>query len=140
MGKEKGFFDEQFTKKIESKYSTKVATPIYEPKQERPPRLSELCDKRDARKLIAHIKASNISEKEKEFLIAGASRHFAFNYDKIAEYYCHASKEVQALMEDSALVIIDFEKAIEKGYVNLSNEIANGYLKDYGNDGKETND
>ena len=35
-------------------------------------------------------------------------------------------------MEDSALVIIDFNKAIENGYVKLSKEIEQSYLADYG--------
>ena len=39
---------------------------------------------------------------------------------------------MQQLMERSALVIIDFEKAIELGYVNLCKEISNQYLQEYG--------
>jgi hypothetical protein len=39
---------------------------------------------------------------------------------------------MQSLMEDSALVIIDFKKAIEKGYVELSNSITEIYLSDNG--------
>ena len=38
---------------------------------------------------------------------------------------------MQELMEDSALVIIDFNKAIELGYVKLSEEIASQYLDEY---------
>ena len=49
-----------------------------------------------------------------------ATRHYVFNYKYIAEYYAQAPKEVQELMEDSALVIIDYEDAIAKGYVELS--------------------
>ena len=51
-----------------------------------------------------------------------------------ADYYAHASKEMQELMEDSALVIIDFGKAIEKGYIRLSDEIRNEYTREYGNE------
>jgi hypothetical protein len=39
---------------------------------------------------------------------------------------------MQSLMEESALVIIDFEKAIQFGYVKLCNDIKNQYLQDYG--------
>ena len=35
-------------------------------------------------------------------------------------------------MEDSALVIIDFNKAIENGYVKLSKEVQELYLEEYG--------
>ena len=39
---------------------------------------------------------------------------------------------MQELMENSALVIIDFDKAIELGYVKLSKEISEQYIEDYG--------
>ena len=48
-----------------------------------------------------------------------ATRHLQFNYSLIAEYYAHQDKEMQELMEDSALVIIDFDDAIKKGYTLL---------------------
>jgi hypothetical protein len=61
-------------------------------------------------------------------------RHNVFNYEKIADYYSHASPEMQALMERSALVIIDFEKAIELGYVRLCDEIRQQYMEEYENE------
>ena len=60
-----------------------------------------------------------------------AYRHTKFNYKNIAEYYAQSSKEMQELMEDSALVIIDFNKAIENGYVKLSEEISNQYKTEH---------
>jgi hypothetical protein len=48
-----------------------------------------------------------------------------FNYEKIAEFYCHADKQTQELMENSALIIIDFEKALQMGYAKLREEIVN---------------
>jgi hypothetical protein len=41
---------------------------------------------------------------------------------------------MQEHMENSALVIIDFEKAIELGYVRLSEEISAQYIEEYGNE------
>lgn len=64
-----------------------------------------------------------------------ASRHVVFRYDRIAEYYCHAPKEVQELMEESALVIIDFDDAIEGGYVRARMEMEAEFEKEYGNEG-----
>lgn len=55
-----------------------------------------------------------------------------FNYELIADYYAHSNKEVQALMEALALVIIDFDKAIELGFVQLSDDIRTQYLEFYG--------
>ena len=66
---------------------------------------------------------------EKAFLIEAARRHSVFNYEKIADYYAHASVHVQHLMERSALVIIDFEKAIQLGYVRLCEKIQEEYLE-----------
>ena len=50
--------------------------------------------------------------------------HSVFNYRNIAEYYAHATPEMQRLMERSALVIIDVDNAIANGYAKLSAKIA----------------
>lgn len=115
---------------IGNKYSKTVKVPIYEPKN-RKPHILELLDKSKTNRLIAEIKDSNVTEEEKQFLIEAAKRHNVFNYSLVADYYAHASKEMQHLMEHSALVIIDFEKAIEYGYVKLSEEVTQQYLADY---------
>jgi len=61
------------------------------------------------------------------FLRMAAHRHVVFDYHAIAEFYCHAAPVVQRLMEASALVIIDFDDAIEHGYVSLSDALAGIY-------------
>ena len=70
-----------------------------------------------------NIRSSNLPEAEKQFLLLAATRHIVFNYSKIADYYAHSNKNMQELMEDSALVIIDLDDAIAKGYVRLSKNI-----------------
>ena len=55
---------------------------------------------------------------------------------EIAEFYAHSNNIIQNLMENSALVIIDFNKAIELGYVCLKKELSDSYLEDYSNDEK----
>ena len=112
------------------KYSTKIEAPIYEPKNKKP-HVVELYDKSKSQLLISNIQESSISDDEKAFLIDSAKRHIIFNYEMIADYYSHSSKEVQELMEQSALVIIDLEKAIGYGYVRLCNEIREQYLEEY---------
>jgi hypothetical protein len=52
-----------------------------------------------------------------------AERHTVFNFRQIAEYYCHADATLQDLMERSGMVIIDFEKAIEYGFVHLTERL-----------------
>jgi hypothetical protein len=66
------------------------------------------------------------------FLVDAARRHTVFNYEKIADYYANSSKDMQQFMERSGLVIIDFEKAIEYGYVKICEDIKNQYLEEYG--------
>lgn len=106
----------------ESKYSMEINIPHYEVKGEMPD-LSELVDKTKTNELLNNIKASNIPEEIKKFLRLGAYRHLKFNYSKIAEFYAQADKETQELMEQSALVIIDFDDALKNGYVQLSNKL-----------------
>lgn len=114
----------------ESKYTKNIGSPIYEPKNAKP-EIKDLLDRYKTHRLIKEIKSSNVSEEEKMFLIEAASRHSVFNYEKIADYYSHASKEMQSLMEASALVIIDFDKAIELGYIQLCDSIKRQYMEEY---------
>ncbi|HEY7866854.1 MAG TPA: ParB/Srx family N-terminal domain-containing protein [Psychromonas sp.] len=114
----------------ENPYTTKVDTPNYEPTGEKP-EVTDLYDDKKAFDLIEDIKNSNLSDKDKQFLMLAAGRHIVFNYEKIAEYYCHASKELQEFMEANALVVIDFDKAIENSYVKLSKAIDDQYFKEY---------
>jgi hypothetical protein len=125
------FGNEFSVKKDDQKYSSKIEAPIYEPKNEKP-HIMELCDKSKTQRLIKEINQSSLPDEEKNFLIDAAKRHNVFNYEKIADYYAHATAEMQHLMERSGLVIIDFEKAIQYGYVKLCDEIRNQYLTEYG--------
>ena len=105
-------------------YTMAVNVPQYEITGDCPS-LDELVDNSKESELIEEIEASNVSDEEKAFLIQAARRHNVFNYRNIAEYYAHASKEMQELMEKSALVIIDFENAIRDGFAELRNDILN---------------
>ena len=102
-----------------SHYTKKIQVPQYLP-SDVAPELFELVDKSKYTKLMANISVANIPEEDKEFLRLAATRHLAFNYAKIADYYAHADKPIQELMEQSALVIIDVDDAIANGYVKLS--------------------
>ena len=115
-------------------YSRKIEAPIYTPKGDKPP-ISDLFDTTKALALIQEIDAAELPDEERQFLKAAALRHTVFNYRNIANYYAHSSAAVQRLMENSALVIIDFNRAIELGYVKLTEEIAHQYLEDYGDAG-----
>lgn len=110
-------------------YTRKVESPKYEPKGEKPA-ASELYDETKTLKLIAAIEKSKLPEDEKKFLIAAAHRHTVFNFENIAEYYAHSEATTQEVMEDSALVIIDFNKAIEQGFVAFSEGIKEQFKND----------
>jgi hypothetical protein len=126
-GFDKNELDEIFADEVElidpdNPYTSKIKTPIYEP-QGKKPSIEELYDDSKAMELILAIRESKLNDKEKQFLMTAASRHIVFDYSKIANFYAHSSRECQELMENSALVIIDFNKAIENGFVRLTEEI-----------------
>jgi hypothetical protein len=106
----------------DNRYTKKIEVPQYAPSEERP-RLESLIDYDKYSKLLANINKSKVSEDEKQFLRYAAARHIVFRYSLIADYYAHASKEMQELMEQSALVILDIDDAIANGYVKLSKDI-----------------
>ncbi len=110
----------------EELYTRKVESPIYEPHGEKP-ETRELYDPEKYHSLIKEIKKSSLSEEMKNYLSFAASRHVKFNYKLAAEYYAHATKEEQELMENSALIIIDFDKAIEKGFVKMTQKFKEAY-------------
>lgn len=114
-------------------YTKKIEAPLYEPSWKKY-NIGELYDSTKTSELIRKIYDADISEQEKEFLIMSAYRHTVFDYWKIADYFANASKEIQWLMQDSALVIIDFDKAIEWGFVELSDNLKNLYAKEYPED------
>jgi len=115
---------------IENPYTKKVDVPIYEPSEDKPD-IYDLYDDERHQRLLEAISKADLSDEERQFLIMAAGRHVQFNFQKIAEFYSHSRKEVQELMEDSALVIIDFDKAIANGYLKLQEELSEIYLDEY---------
>jgi len=107
---------------LDIEYTQKIKAPNYEIKGEKP-NIEELCDTEKYDSLISEIDKSGLTEEQKKFLKISAARHIVFNYEKIAEYYAHQEKEAQEHMENSALVVIDFDKAIEKGFSSFSEEM-----------------
>lgn len=115
-------FDDDEGQEEKNPYTLKVGVPQYTPKGDEP-EIIELFDDSKTMELIEEIENSDISDEKKEFLKLAAYRHCAFNYKNIAEFYCHQDKEMQELMEKSALVIIDFDDAMRYGFVKLSKKL-----------------
>ena len=112
----------------EEVYTGKIKAPIYEVKNKKP-LISEIFDEKKTNNLIEKIEKSSLGDEDKDFLKKASMRHLVFNYSKIADYYAHSDKEMQGLMEKSALVIVDYKKAIENVFVQLS-EYLMGLQKD----------
>ena len=111
-------------------YSRKITAPIYEPKGECPP-VSALVDNAKTQELVAAINAADLPADVAAFLTQAAERHTVFNFARIADFYAHAEPALQRLMEASALVIIDFEQAIESGFVSLTKRLGDLVARDY---------
>ena len=117
-------------KSEQKKYTNVINIPQYEIKGICPNEL-ELVDQRKYYDLVRKIERSNVKEEQKQFLLLAATRHLAFNYSLIAEYYAHQDKEMQELMEQSALVIIDLDNAIKYGFANLMEQFNDIEEEDY---------
>ena len=106
----------------DEKYVKNVDIPHYEPSGE-PVSILDCYDLDKYEDLLERIVKAGadgkITREEAQFLESAACRHIVFNYKKIADYYASATPEMQRLMEDSALVIIDVNDAIAKGFARL---------------------
>jgi len=111
-------------------YTRKIEAPIYEPRGDQP-LLTEVFDRYKYDQLINEIDSIEMDDDIKTFLKLGATRHIVFNFEKIADYYANSPKEIQELMEKQAMVLIDFNKAIENGFVRMSKDITNIFIDDY---------
>ena len=129
--------DEQgeFNEDGEQLYTRTITAPTYEPKEETPPEINTLYDKTKTDELLEEIKqlASDgyLTKEVLEFLTLAAYRHITFDFSNIAEFYCHAPPEIQNVMENSALVLIDFDKAIKNGFVTLTKNFAKQLQNEY---------
>ena len=113
----------------ENPYTMTIEAPTYEPSDEKPP-VTSLVSLEKTSELIEKIKASSVSEDEKHFLLLAAERHTVFDFSKIANYYAHSNSDMQELMEDSALVIIDYDKALQDGFVQINREMVDQFEED----------
>lgn len=122
---------EETSKDRRDEYSQKVESPIYEPKMAAAPPVADLVDGDKADELLAEIEAAaDLPDEVASFLRFAAERHRVFKFDLIAEFYAHSEPGVQRLMENSALVIIDFDRALELGFVKLTDSIRDLFQDD----------
>lgn len=118
-----GFREDLVLNPDEERYTKKIVPPVYEPSSQKP-MLSELYQNLQETELLEKIKNTPMEQEEAEFLREAVHRLTRFDYKKIADYYANTENEgLKAIMEDLALVIIDYDKAIELGYIKLSNDL-----------------
>lgn len=110
------------TDPADNPYTAKVEAPIYTPKGEQPA-VGVLLDRSKTEELAEEILSAALPDEIEGFLLHAAQRHTVYNFRSIAEFYCHATPAVQQLMERSGLVIIDFDKAIQNGFVKLTEKL-----------------
>ena len=112
---------------MEEKYTTKFAIPPFEP-SDADYSLNDCVDVDNYVELLNHInrslKKGEISKSEATFLKLCASRWIKFHYGKTAQWYAtKASPAMKHLLEKSAMVLIDLDKAVEYGVVKGAGHI-----------------
>lgn len=103
-------------------YTPKIMSPIYTPKSASAPPFKEMVDRSKTDRLLAQIDSASLPEDVAAFLRFAAERHTVFHFANIAEFYSHADEATQRLMENSGLVIVDWDKAVESGFVKMTDE------------------
>jgi len=115
----------------ENKYSAVVEAPIYEPDENCTTTLPDCFDDSTYKKIIQQIDdLEDFSDDQIYFLKLAASRFIKFNYSKIADVYSKSDDKFKDMFERLALVIIDFDMAIEKSFLELTESIQQAYKND----------
>jgi ParB-like chromosome segregation protein Spo0J len=110
--------DEQ--QEIEDLFS--IELPFYTPSEDLP-NVNDLADVSKTQELNSQIDLLKIDEELKEILKIRASFFTDFNFQKIADYYAQQTDEVKELFEELGMVILAPKEALERGFINLKNEI-----------------
>lgn len=106
---------------LDDRYSQNIGTVDYQPSDVKrdPSELFYQTDRFDER-----IEAMDAPEEIKELCRIRAHWFCEFDFAKIADYYCNqATPEVQDMFESLALVLLDRDQMIEKGFAQLVEDI-----------------
>lgn len=99
-----------------------IELPFYEPSSDCPNE-SELVDMSRYNDLIDLIDKTDATTELKTVLKARAAFFCDFDFDKIADYYAHSSKDVKDVIKSLGLVVLAPKEAVESGFVELSEMI-----------------
>lgn len=113
------------------RYVKKIKIPIFQPKGINVS-LNECVDIDkflEYMEKIDTLKQENkIDENQYKFLKLSATRFIVFNFENIAEYFCNANADMQKIMQELALVLIDYEDALKASIIEAG-EFTNKILK-----------
>lgn len=115
---------------LDDPYTHNSDLPQYTPTGECPP-VDTLVDTTRTQQLEDAISAADLPDQVRLFLMAAAQRHTVIDFRAVAEFYAHQPPEVQRLMEAQALVIIDVDDAIARGYAVLRSELEQMFTVQY---------
>jgi hypothetical protein len=87
------------------------------------PNIQELADTTEVNELINKIEKLEIENDLKNILKIRASFFADFNFQKIADFYHHSNEEIKSIFEDLGMVILAPKKALEKGFIEISENI-----------------
>lgn len=101
-------------------YSKKIKLPIFDPKGISV-KLEECIDVSKFSEYMDEIelykKEGKIDDIQYNFLKLSATRFLKFNFENIAEYFCNANSDMQKIMQDLALVLIDYDGALKASII-----------------------
>ena len=113
------------------RYVKKIKIPIFQPKGINVS-LNECVDIDkflEYMEKIDTLKQENkIDENQYKFLKLSATRFIVFNFENIAEYFCNANADMQKIMQELALVLIDYDDALKASIIEAG-EFTNKILK-----------
>ena len=113
------------------RYAKKIKIPIFQPKGINVS-LNECVDIDkflEYMEKIDTLKQENkIDENQYKFLKLSATRFIVFNFENIAEYFCNANADMQKIMQELALVLIDYDDALKASIIEAG-EFTNKILK-----------
>lgn len=99
-----------------------IEIPFYTPSLIEP-ELEELANTDTTKNLINEIEVLKAPNELKEILKIRASFFTDFNFQKIADYYSRQNKDLKQIFEKLGMVILAPKDALEKGFVEISENI-----------------
>jgi hypothetical protein len=99
-----------------------IEIPFYKAGEDKPNEI-ELADTSRFNELIIKIESLGLDKRLERILKIRAAFFTDFNFQKIADYYHNSGDEIKEIFEDLGMVILAPRKALEKGFIDISENI-----------------